>query len=113
MKRFTPWLTQFAPREALEQRHQTVYRFFHTDDRQEAVAIARGLDARFLALYGADRVRFDTTGLLEPVHEEPGARLYRLCLDGVSPAAPVPGAAPGTAGGRPQPAPGPRAQPAR
>jgi hypothetical protein len=37
-----------------------------------------GLDASFLALYDLDRVRFDTAGLLEPVHEEPEARLYRI-----------------------------------
>ncbi len=80
-ERFTPYLTQFASRQALEQRHEVVYRFFHTRDRDEAVAIARSLDARFLALYGTDRVRFDPTGLLEPVHEEEGAHLYRLHLD--------------------------------
>jgi hypothetical protein len=80
-ERFTPYLTQFASRQALEQRHEVVYRFFHTRDRDEAIAIARSLDARFLALYGTDRVRFDPTGLLEPVHEEEGARLYRLRLE--------------------------------
>jgi hypothetical protein len=80
-ERFTPYLTQFASRQALEQRHEVVYRFFHTRDRDEAIAIARSLDARFLALYGTDRVRFDPTGLLEPVHEEEGAHLYRLRLD--------------------------------
>ncbi len=80
-ERFTPYLTQFASRQDLERRHEVVYRFFRTRDRDEAVAIARSLDARFLALYGADRVRFDTAGLLEPVHEEEGARLYRLHLE--------------------------------
>ncbi len=80
-ERFTPYLTQFASRQALEARHEVVYRFFHTTDRAEAVAIARSLDARFLALYGADRVRFATSGLLEPVHEEDGARVYRLRLE--------------------------------
>ncbi len=79
-ERFTPYLTQFASKEALEARHETVYRFFRTSDRAEATAIARSLGARFLALYGPDSVRFDTTGLLEPVHEEDGARVYRLLL---------------------------------
>jgi hypothetical protein len=77
-ERFTPYLTQFAPRPALEARHELVYRFFRTTSRDEARAIARSLDARFLALYGRDRVRFDTTGVLEPIHEEEGARLYRF-----------------------------------
>jgi hypothetical protein len=77
-ERFTPYLTQFATPEALERRHQTVYRFFHTTDRDEAMAIARELNARFLCLYGGDRVRFDPTGLLAPLREEPEGRCYGL-----------------------------------
>ncbi len=77
-ERFTPYLTQFASREALLARHEAVYRFFRTPSRDEALAIARSMDARFLALYGGDRVRFDTSGVLEPVYEEEGARVYRI-----------------------------------
>jgi hypothetical protein len=77
-ERFTPYLTQFVSRADLEARHETVYRFFRTTSREEALAIARSLGASFLALYGRDRVRFDATGLLEPIHEEEGARLYRI-----------------------------------
>jgi hypothetical protein len=77
-ERFTPYLTQFASRAHLEARHEVVYRFFRTTSREEALAIARSLDARFLALYGRDRVRFDARDVLEPVHEEEGARLYRI-----------------------------------
>jgi hypothetical protein len=77
-ERFTPWLTQFAPAAALEARHALVYRFFHTTDAAEALAIARSLNARYLTLYGADRVRFDTAGLLVPIYEENGARVYRI-----------------------------------
>ncbi len=80
-ERFIPYLTQFASRKDLEARHLEVYRFFRTRDRSEALEIARSLDASFLALYGSDRVRFDTSGVLEPVHEEPGARLYRIRYD--------------------------------
>jgi hypothetical protein len=40
--------------------------------------IARSLGASYLALYASDRVRFDTTGLLETVYEEPGAKVYRI-----------------------------------
>ncbi len=79
-ERFTPWLTQFAPAAALETRHAQVYRFFHTTDREEAEGIARALGARYLCLYGADRLRFDAASLLEPVHEEPGASCARLRL---------------------------------
>lgn len=77
-ERFTPYLTQFAPREALLARHETVYRFFRATDREEALGISHALDARFVALYGRDRVRFDPAGILEPVHEEEGARVYRI-----------------------------------
>jgi hypothetical protein len=75
-ERFTPYLTQFASREDLERRHETVFRFFRTTDRDEAIGIARELNARFLCLYGADRVRFDTGGLLAPLHQEPEGRCY-------------------------------------
>jgi hypothetical protein len=77
-ERFTPWLTQFAPRETLERRHEMVFRFFRTTDRAEALAIARALDARFVALYGADRLRFDATGALEPISEDGSVRILRI-----------------------------------
>jgi hypothetical protein len=77
-ERFTPWLTQFASRQSLQERHETVYRFFRTTDVNEARAIASGLGARYVALYGGDRLRFDAAGFLEPLHDEPGARVYRV-----------------------------------
>jgi hypothetical protein len=77
-ERFTPWLTQFASPEALQERHETVYRFFHTTDPAEARAIAGRLGTRFLCLYGSDRVRFPIDELYTLVFEEPGARVYRL-----------------------------------
>jgi len=79
-ERFTPYLTQFASKADLEARHATVFRFFRTEDPQEAMQIAHSLGATYLALYGSDRVRFDKTGLLEPIHEETGARVYRIVL---------------------------------
>jgi len=77
-ERFTPYLTQFVSRADLEARHETVFRFFRTQDPQEAIPIARSLGASYLALYGSDRVRFDTTGVLEAIYEEEGARVYRI-----------------------------------
>jgi hypothetical protein len=77
-ERFTPYLTQFVPRAELEARHAAVFRFFRTDSRDEALSIARALGASYLALYGGDRVRFDPAGILQPIHEEPGARVYRI-----------------------------------
>ena len=78
--------------QRLEARHEVVYRFFRTTSREEALAIARSLGARFVALYGRDRVRFDPGGLLEPVHEEEGARVYRIRWE-ASPPAPAQNAA--------------------
>ncbi len=77
-ERFTPYLTQFAPREELRQRHEALYRFFRTSDRDEALAIARSFGARYLCLYGSDRIRFDSAGALVPLYEEEGARAYRI-----------------------------------
>ena len=65
-ERFTPYLTQFVSRADLEARHAAVYGFFRARERDEALAIARRLGASFLVLYDSDRVRFDTTGVLEP-----------------------------------------------
>jgi hypothetical protein len=79
-ERFTPFIAQFVPADEMERRHQIVFRFFRTNDRAEAVEIARALGARWLCLYGPDRVRFEAGGLLEAIHEEPAARCYRLRL---------------------------------
>jgi hypothetical protein len=77
-ERFTPYLTQFATRAALEERHERVYRFFQTSDRTEALEIARSLGARFLALYGRDHVRFDGNAVLLPLYDEPDARVFAI-----------------------------------
>ena len=77
-ERFTPYLSQFAPAAELRRRHEALFRFFRTTDREEALAIARSLGARYLCLYDGDRVRFDPAGSLVPLHEEPGARAYRF-----------------------------------
>jgi hypothetical protein len=76
-ERFTPYLTQFATREELERRHETVFRFFRTTDAAEARYIAQSLGARFVCLYGQDRLRFDTARWAV-VHSEAGARCFAL-----------------------------------
>jgi hypothetical protein len=81
-ERFTPYLTQFAPREELRRRHEALHRFFQTSDRGEALSIARGLSGRYVCLYGSDRVRFDPQGILVPIHEEAEARAYRFAPAG-------------------------------
>jgi hypothetical protein len=81
-ERFTPYLTQFASVSDLQARHADVYRFFHTPSAGEALGIAERLGARYVCLYGRDRVRFATEGILEPIHDEPGASCWRIRLAG-------------------------------
>jgi hypothetical protein len=89
-ERFTVYLTQFASPEELRRRHEMLFRFFRTTDRDEAREIARSLGATHLCLYGSDRVRFDGRGALTPLHEEDGARSYRLEWGTVAGAPPSP-----------------------
>ena len=77
-ERYTPFRTQFASKEALERRHQAVFDFFRAVDAGEAMAIAQELGARYVALYGTDRLRFPLDGRLEVVYEEQGARVFRI-----------------------------------
>jgi hypothetical protein len=77
-ERFTPYLTQFAPAPELRRRHEALFRFFQTRDPGEAMAIARRFGARYVCLYRTDRLRFDTRGVLVPLHEEADARAYRI-----------------------------------
>ncbi|MCM2257616.1 MAG: hypothetical protein NDJ94_18430 [Vicinamibacteria bacterium] len=77
-ERFTPYLTQFAPRPVLEARHAEVHRFFRTRDPAEAERITRALGARFVALHGSDRLRFEPPPGWRVLHDAPGARLYRI-----------------------------------
>lgn len=78
LERFTPYLTQFARSDQLSTRHALVYRFFRTHDRDEARAIAGAFGARYICLFGDDRLRFDTEGFLTPIFEEAGASAYTI-----------------------------------
>jgi hypothetical protein len=77
-ERYTPFRTQFGSKKELERRHQQVFDFFRTEDPEEARAIARDLGASFVALYGPDRVRFPPEAVLEPIHREEGAQVFRI-----------------------------------
>lgn len=77
-ERFTPYLTQFATRAPLLTRQERVATFFSTRDSRAAAALAHQLGARFLLLYDGERVRFPMDELLEPVHVEERARVYRI-----------------------------------
>ena len=70
-------LVAWRTRKAVYWVSNTLNQALSTD---QMIGIARSLGARHLCLYGPDRVRFDTQGLLEPIHEDPQARCYRLLL---------------------------------
>lgn len=74
--RYIPYLTQFAPREALDRRLDLVRRFFATTSAAEAREIMRLLGARFFCLYGSERVGFETGEGFREIHAEENARVY-------------------------------------
>jgi hypothetical protein len=76
--RFIPFFNQFTTRQARDERFATASAFFRTSDAQEARRLAGRLGARYVCLFGAEAVRFPTEGVLEPIFEEPRARVYRL-----------------------------------
>src|SRR5262249_52315746 len=76
--RFIPFFSQLAPRPTLIERYERTSAFFATPDSAEAQAIARELHAKALLLVGGDEVRFPKDGLLEPLFDEDGVRLYRI-----------------------------------
>jgi hypothetical protein len=79
LDRFMPYLTQFAPKDDVERRHEAVHRFFEGAGDAEAGEIARALGTRHLCLYeGEPRPRPDVLQLYDKVYEEPGVGVYRL-----------------------------------
>jgi hypothetical protein len=83
--RFIPFFAQLASREALQQRYDRARSFFETEDAHLARAMAGELGARFVALAGAEDVRFEKRGVLDLVYEEAGARVYRISADAILP----------------------------
>jgi hypothetical protein len=84
--RFIPFFAQLASRETLQERYERVRSFFESEDAAAARAVARELGAGFVALAGAEDVRFEKRGTLELVYEEAGARVYRITGDATLPA---------------------------
>jgi hypothetical protein len=79
LDRFMPYLTQFAPKDDVERRHEAVFRFFERAGAAEAREIARTLGTRYLCLYeGEPRPQPEVVQLYEKVYEEPGVGVYRL-----------------------------------
>jgi hypothetical protein len=77
-ERFTLFRSQFASAGFLARRDEQVFRFFTTDDVAEARAIARTLGATYVLQYGPEPLRFDPTGVLEPVFAEDDAQVFRI-----------------------------------
>jgi hypothetical protein len=77
-ERFSPFLAQFAPPAFLRERHEAVLRFFRAHEAREARAAARALTAKFVCLYGDERVQFDMEAVLAPLFVSPEARCYEI-----------------------------------
>jgi hypothetical protein len=75
-----PYLTQFAPRSDVEARLVTVRAFFQTGQPEEALGIARSLGARYVCLYGSDKLGFEPGGVLKTVFERENVRVYEIPL---------------------------------
>lgn len=75
---YIPYLTQFAPRTSLDERRRQVHRFFVTASASEAGEIARALGARFVCLYGSERLMFPVDEVLRPVYAEENVHVYEL-----------------------------------
>jgi hypothetical protein len=69
---------QFIDPGRLRERDRLVRAFFRSREASSALAIARSLRARFLYLEGSQKVDFDPTGVLAPLFERDGDRVYRI-----------------------------------
>ena len=79
---YMPYMRQFASAPVLHERRELVRRFFRTGDPSEALAIARGLGARFVYLFGPQGIGIDPETVLEPIYVEGNARVYRIPTEG-------------------------------
>jgi len=69
---------QFVDPERLRERDRLVRAFFRSSEPSNAVAIARSLRADFVYLTGSQKVDFDPRGVLEPLFERDGERVFRI-----------------------------------
>lgn len=69
---------QFIDPVRLQERDRLVRAFFRSREASSAVSIAESLRAEFAYLTGAQKVDFDPSGVLEPVFERDGERVYRI-----------------------------------
>jgi hypothetical protein len=69
---------QFTTLEALEARREGVRAFFRAREREEALAAARELGARYVHLRGREPAPVESTGILETLFAEGQERVYRI-----------------------------------
>jgi hypothetical protein len=76
--RFIPYLYQVAPPAELRLRLERVRAFFKAREAEQALEVARELNARYVCLFGEDDVDFPKAGVLRPVYEEDNARVFEI-----------------------------------
>jgi hypothetical protein len=69
---------QFIDPARLQERDRLVRGFFRSTEASRAVAIARSLRAKFVYLTGSQKMDFDPSGVLEPLFDRDGERVYRI-----------------------------------
>lgn len=69
---------QFIDQGALAQRDRLLRSFFRAGTADEARALARALGGSFVYLTGRQRVDFEPRGVLQPLFERDGERVYRI-----------------------------------
>jgi hypothetical protein len=76
--RFIPFFTQFLPRETRLSRFRQAEGFFKAERPEDARRLARELGASFVCYFGADAPSLAARGVLQPIFEENGAKVYRI-----------------------------------
>jgi hypothetical protein len=69
---------QFVSLEAKARREEELRRFFRAEDAETALAVARKLDARYVYLVGRRKRNLENAGVIEPLFQESGQRVYRV-----------------------------------
>ncbi|MBN2371562.1 MAG: hypothetical protein JXO72_13860 [Vicinamibacteria bacterium] len=82
---YLPYKRQFTASDRISERDRLVRRFFRSRTPEQALSIARRLNARFVYMTGAQKVDFDDRYVLDLIYEESGERVYRI-LDSAPPA---------------------------
>jgi hypothetical protein len=69
---------QFIDPARLQERDRLVRSFFRSTEASRAVGIARSLRAKFVYLTGSQKLDFDPSGVLEPLFDRDGERVFRI-----------------------------------